>query len=293
MSAILDNWKAGRGLPGVLVIDGHVHFNGGIIGPAWDAVPQAAGYARRAMDASGVDAACILGGGFYGPGNDYTRGNDDLLEFCRCAPDRFIGFAHFNPNDSQAALDAEMKRALRMGFRCIKLINSYQQNHPGDGPPMKRIYRFAAQHNMLIVNHYWRPEVLARVAREFSSVNFIAGHWFSNDALHLPNVYCCMWSLLSAGELTRGVKKYGAEKFVFGSDAFLNPISVGIGPIVHADISDDDKRKMLGLNQARLLHAAGALPRPLQKWLGIQPERGGRQRTRTARRRAGYTCRHN
>ena len=267
MSAILENWMNGRGLPDVLVIDGHVHSNGGAVGRGWESVPTAADYGLRVMDANGVDAVCVLGGGFYGPGNDYTRGNDDLLEFCRIAPDRFIGFAHFNPNDSEAGLAAELERAYGMGFRCIKLINAYQQDYPGDGPQMMKIYRFAAEHNMLIVNHYWSPDVLGRIAREFPSVNFITGHWFTHDVLRLPNVYCNMWSLISMGVLERGVKEYGAEKFLLGSDAFLNPISVGLGMIVHADISDDDKRKILGLTQARLLHGAGALPAPWRKWL--------------------------
>lgn len=267
MKTILENWKAGHGFPDMLIIDGHVHFDAGFIGPVWETRPQAADYALRVMDANGVDAVCIVGGGFYGPGNDYTRGNDDLLEFCRIAPERFIGFAHFNPNDCAAGLDGELNRAFQMGFRCIKLINSYQQDYPGDGPQMMRIYRFAAKHNMLILNHAWRPEVLERIVREFPSVNFITGHWFTHETLRLPNVYCNMWGLLSAGVLAQGVKEYGAEKFLFGSDAFLNPISVGIGLIVHADISDDDKRKIFGLTQARLLHTVGALPRCLQKWL--------------------------
>jgi predicted TIM-barrel fold metal-dependent hydrolase len=267
MKSLRANWQAGLGFPDTLVIDGHIHFDGGFVGQAWDAVGPAADYALRVMDASGVDLACVVGGGFYGPGNDYTCGNDDLLEFCRLAPNRFIGFAHFNPNDSQTGLDTELKRTHAMGFRCIKLLNAYQDNHPGDSSQMRRIYHFAADHNMLILNHHWPSEVLDRIAREFTTVNFIAGHWYPCEVLRLPNVYCNLWGLLSLGELDWGVKKYGADKFLMGSDAFLNPITVGLGLVAQADIPDTDKRKILGTNQARLLHAVGVLPPDLHNWL--------------------------
>jgi len=66
------------------------------------------------------------------------------------------------------------------------------------------------------------------------------------------------------GWLDKGIKKLGAKRFMLGSDGFLNSLSVGIGPIVFADVSDDDKRLMLGLNIARLLDKVGALPESIK-----------------------------
>ena len=132
---------------------------------------------------------------------------------------------------------------------------------------MMRIYRFAAERNMLVLNHCWPPDVLDRIAREFPSVDFITGHWLAHEVLRLPNVFCNMWGLIPMGALERGVRQYGADKFLYGPDAFLNPISVGIGLIVHADIPEGDKRKILGLNQAKLLDKVGALPEALKRRL--------------------------
>jgi predicted TIM-barrel fold metal-dependent hydrolase len=73
--------------------------------------------------------------------------------------------------------------------------------------------------------------------------------------------------LLPIGEFERGVKEYGAHKFLMGSDAFLNPITVGLGLVAQANLPDIDKRKILGLTQARLLHAVGVLPPALHRWL--------------------------
>ncbi len=277
MSTLQENWEAGLGCPDTLVIDGHIHFDGGVIGRPWNSPAEAAHYALRAMDAAGIDLACILGGGYYGPGNDYTRGNDALRDFCRCAPDRFIGLAHFNPRDSAEGLDRELDRALALGFRGIKLLNAYQDNLPGDDPALMRIYRFAARHQLFILNHYWTPEVLGRIAREFPTVPFIAGHWYLHEVLRLPNVYCNLWGLLRLGDIEFGVREFGADKFLLGSDAFLNPLTVGLGLVMQADLPDEDKRKILGLNQARILHSARALPAawiPTVTALDTQPSGG-------------------
>jgi len=270
MSTIFENWRAGRGLPDLLVIDGHIHFAAGFCGPAFPSIAAAAAHGLQMMDANGVDAACIVGGGGYGPGNDYIAGNDDLLEFCAHAPDRYIGFAHLNPNDSEANIQAELDRVWRMGMRAFKLINSYQQNYPPDGPNLMRVYRFAADKNMLVLNHHWPSDVLDRLSREFPSVQFITGHFICDPVLERPNVYCNYWGLLPLGVLEQEVRRFGAQKYLYGSDAFLNPISVGIGLAVFADLPDDDKRLMLGINQARLLDAVGVLPQRLKRKLIAQ-----------------------
>jgi len=65
--------------------------------------------------------------------------------------------------------------------------------------------------------------------------------------------------------LDRGIQQVGAEKFMLGSDGFLNSLSVGIGPVVFANISDDDKRLILGLTIARLVDKVGVLPDRLKQ----------------------------
>jgi hypothetical protein len=47
----------------------------------------------------------------------------------------------------------------------------------------------------------------------------------------------------------------------------MNDPSVGLGMVVYAAIPDDQKRAILGLNMARLLDRAGALPTGLKKWV--------------------------
>lgn len=263
MSAILENWRAGQGFPDVLVIDGHIHVHDWPHGANFNSVEEMAEGAVTYMDANGVDACCILSGGYMASSCDYTVGNDVLLDLVSRVPDRLVGFMSVNPNDRQENIVAELKRVEANGIRCIKLLNSYQQNYPGDGPNLMDLYRFAADHNMLVINHSWPGDVLLRIADEFPTVDFIMAH-YGGGAYDLltarPNIHANIWGLGAIGFLEKAVQTIGPDKFMFGSDAFMNPMSVGIGPVVYADISDDAKRQILGLNVAKLLDKVGALP---------------------------------
>lgn len=263
MSRILESWNAGAGLPDVLVIDGHVHIGEWPRATTFRDADEAVSESVAFMDANGVDAACVQSGGYTHEGADYHLGNDFLLEVCRRVPERLIPFMSVNPNDGKDDILAELDRMHDAGVRCIKLINAYQENYPGDGPNLMAVYEYAARHRMLVFNHSWTNDVILKVSAEFPGTDFIFGHYGSacDPVLEARgNVYANIWSLGVLGWLDRGVRNVGAEKFMMGSDGFLNPMSVGIGPVVFASITDDDKRLILGLTMARLLDKVGALP---------------------------------
>lgn len=268
MSTILENWRAGRGFPDLLVIDGHIHVHDWPHGANFDSVEEMAEGSAKYMDANGVDACCVLSGGYMASGCDHTVGNDLLLDLVSRVPDRLIGFMSVNPNDDLPNILRELERVEEAGIRCIKLLNSYQQNYPGDGPNLLAAYQFAADHNMLVINHSWPGDVLLRIAEQFPSVEFIMAH-YGGGAYDLltarPNIHANIWGLGTMGFLEKAVQTIGPEKFMMGSDGFMNPVSVGIGPVVYADISDEAKRRILGLNAAKLLDKVGALPPKIQE----------------------------
>ena len=268
MSEILTNWMDGRGCPDVLVIDGHIHIGEGPEATALETIERTATESVAFMDANGVDAICVQSGGYLGEGADYRLGNDFLLGVCRRVPERFIGFAGVNPNDTREYTLAELDRVFDAGIRGIKLINTCQENYPGDGPNLMAAYEYATEHNMLVFNHIWVPDVLMRISAQFPDTDFICGHyWNVYDPVlkERKNVYANIWNLETFGWLDRGIENVGAEKFMMGSDGFMNPISVGIGPVVFAPISDYEKRLILGLTVARLLDKVGALPSALKR----------------------------
>ncbi|MDK1032460.1 MAG: amidohydrolase family protein, partial [Planctomycetia bacterium] len=254
--------------PGVLVIDGHTHIGAWLHAATFRDADEAAAESVAFMDANGVDAACSMGGGYMFSGTDYRLGNDFLIEVCRRIPDRLIGFAHLNPNDSPGAILAELDRAWEAGIRCIKLINGYQENYPGDGPNLMALYKYASEHGMLVFNHGWATDEMMKISAEFPDVDFIYGHYHAvcDTALKArANVYANIWNCTTSGWLDRGIENCGAGKFMFGSDAFLNCMTLGIGPVVHGPITDEERRQILGLTMARLLDKVGALPSKIKE----------------------------
>ena len=72
---------------------------------------------------------------------------------------------------------------------------------------------------------------------------------------------------LNLGTIEEGIRRYGPEKILLGSDAFMNDLSSGIGMVVYADVPDEHKRAILGLSTARLLRRVEAVPSSLSKWI--------------------------
>jgi len=272
MSTIRDNWINGKGFPDVLVIDGHIHVGEWPHAATFQSMDEAEERSLEFMDRNGVDAICALSGGCMFFHADYRLGNDLILEYWQRLGDRVIPFCHVNPLDTEDNIVSELDRMVAAGIRCIKLLNSYQDNYPDDGPNMVRVCEYAAEHKMLLTNHSWgRLEVLRDFSTRFPDVDFIHAHYGGGDPLlsERPNVFTSVWAYGGMGWLDGGLALAGAHKFITGSDGFLNPMSVGIGPVVFAPLSDNDLRLVLGLNIARLLHKVGALPPSLVAKAGL------------------------
>jgi predicted TIM-barrel fold metal-dependent hydrolase len=267
MSRILEQWVDGQGFPGTLVIDGHIHINGWPHGATFRSLDEAAAQSVAYLDAHGIDAFCSLGGGGFITG-DYRLGNDFLLALWRRIPELMIPFMGMNPNDTCANILSELERMRAAGVRGIKLINAYQHNYPGDGPNLMIVYEFAARHNMLVINHGWKADEILKISEKFPEVDFIFAHYCGGQQDEVmkarKNVHANIWAYGSMGWLERGIKNCGAEKFMLGSDGFLNSLSLGLGPVVFAPISDQEKRLILGLNLAKLLDKVNALPPKLK-----------------------------
>lgn len=268
MSQILEQWVNGEGFPDTLVIDGHIHINGWPHNATFLTVDEAIEQSIAYLDAHGIDAFCSLSGGYLWPGSDYRLGNDFLLAVWKRIPERMIPFLCVNPNDTRENILSELDRMHAAGVRGIKLINSYQHNYPGDGPNLMIVYEYAAKHKMVVINHSWATDEILKISESFPEVNFIFAHYGGGRQDQVMkarlNVYANIWGYFSMGCLERGIKNCGAGKFMSGSDGFLNSLSVGLGPVVFAPISDEEKRLILGLNLARLLNKVGALPKRLK-----------------------------
>ena len=181
--------------------------------------------------------------------------------------DLLLGAVYINPNRTKTA--AEMEKELDTcaasgAFTCIKL-HPFNNGRQVDDPVYYPVYGRARSLGYPILVHTWGCEEIRKietVAQKFPQVNFIAGHCGGDldasmlagkIAARLDNLYLdYTCSFAYANLLEYLVKKAGVQKILFGSDAAMTSFDSSLGKVVFADISDKDKRDILGLNAKRL-----------------------------------------
>ena len=68
-----------------------------------------------------------------------------------------------------------------------------------------------------------------------------------------PNLYMCTCAGLQYRGMEDMVRRLGADRILFGSDSVIFDPAYGIGPVAFADISEQEKRQILGENALKLL----------------------------------------
>lgn len=158
-------------------------------------------------------------------------------------------------------LGAYLQRGYKMGCRGIKIWDT------GLPQPLNNFYRsifeFADEHGLIMLCHNWGEDSrLEEVAKQYPNAIFIEGHMSGALRMISPlkrrdNVYASTTSSYWPYHLEKVVDAVGAEKLVAGSDAFGANMAMMIGTIAFADIRDQDKKKILGLNMKRILTDRG------------------------------------
>jgi predicted TIM-barrel fold metal-dependent hydrolase len=128
-------------------------------------------------------------------------------------------------------------------------------------------WEYADKHRLLVLVHTWggsdynclrhAEEVLER----YPNLIFIAGHSFHGKwegavelAARYPNLYLELTAVLDdRGVLDYFVDKLGSERILFGTDLPWFATHHGIGAVMSADITDDDRRNILYRNGKKLL----------------------------------------
>ncbi len=198
---------------------------------------------REELDKYGIDAVVFVTGG----------GNDNLDEVIQMFPDKFIGFAHHDPFNENAA--DELRRAVtELRFKGYKLLAPALSGSIAD-KSLYPVWEVCAEFDIPVLIHYgilgagggvaWHeninPLTLNPVARDFPDVNFVVPHFgcgWIREALMLcwacKNVYIDtsgsnQWVRWMDGEwnVKRLFRKYletiGPERIIFGTDSSWFP----------------------------------------------------------------------
>ena len=255
--------RAKRGLPydNVLIVDSHCHMG------FWRNFNNPCNSAEGmivSMDTLGVDTACITAHSSIGP--DYRYGNDMVIQAILKYPDRFIGYVTVNPHYVQDMKNELDKCFAVEGIRGIKL-------HPaGHGCPIdygnyRLAYETADEKGCPILIHVWGKEEVAaigKLASRYPKAQFIMGHAGAEirameDAIEVVNRHDNVFvdlaiSFTYEGNVEWFVSEMGSKKVLYGSDMpFFDP-RPAFGRVAMADISDDEKKDIYGLNMKRLLN---------------------------------------
>jgi predicted TIM-barrel fold metal-dependent hydrolase len=245
----------------VEIIDCHAHM-----GPSgWMHLPNnSPDEMVKVMDSVGVSKVCVSH--CIALGSDFRLGNKLVYEALRKHPDRFVGYAVLNPHYPDE-IEEELEICFKhYGMKAIKFhANMHQMTYYSDYERYKPVLEYAEANNLAILCHGMpsMSKKLEELSYEYRNVNFIMAHyggWNMRDlpeamavASKAPNVYIdSSGSVEWFGGFEKAVARIGAEKILFGSDFPWGNLAFMIGRVVFANISDEEKKKILGLNAKEL-----------------------------------------
>lgn len=182
--------------------------------------------------------------------------------------DRAFGFAYVSGEHVEASL-AELDRCVRDGPMVgIKLWVAKKCSAPELDPIIER----AAELNAVIFQHTWHktdgstlpgestPEDLVTLARRHPSVNFICGHtggtweWGIRAVRGEPNILVDLaGSDPTNGFVEMATRELGSSRIIYGSDVGGRSFASQLGKVLGANVSEEDKQRILADNLERLL----------------------------------------
>lgn len=274
MSRLNIKEKAQRGmsLDDILVIDIHAHYGGYAFQEDYAPSHKVEQYTKlmiSKMDKIGVDKICVSSvTAIYG---DWEIGNNLVEEAVKLHPNRILGYYMVAPHYPESISIEKMDEYLnKPGWIGLKIHPQDQfVGYPNGLRVYEPVFEIAAEKNMIVLSHTWYPSIycdppmFGEIAESYPSVPIILGHAGGStegfirsvetakehDNLYLElnnyNHHFC--------EIEYLVKSLGSSRILFGSDFATQAMSAHIGPILFAQISEDEKKDILGLNSKRLL----------------------------------------
>ena len=183
-------------------------------------------------------------------------------------PNRVLGYCYVNPGYGREALEEVRRCVGDNGFIGVKLYNEYTCTEPVVFP----IVELAIELGVPILHHashshYFvedQPRLtdgghLAELAHRYPEAMLICAHisgggdweWTIKALRHAPNVLLdTSGSVTDDGSVDMAVGVVGVDRVVFGCDSSM---TAGVGKIRGADLSAQDKQKILGGNMLRIL----------------------------------------
>lgn len=194
--------------------------------------------------------------------------NEFIKRECEAHPE-FIGFITLHQDLTEEEIKSEVDFALANGLKGIKLHPDFQEFNIDD-ESAERFYR-AADGKLPILFHigddrydFSKPARLAKMAKKYPGVNFIAAHFGGYRCWHeseiykgLDNVYfdtCSSLAFITPERARELIDLHGADKFFFATDFPMWDATGELERFNKIPLTDGEREMILSGNIKKLLN---------------------------------------
>jgi predicted TIM-barrel fold metal-dependent hydrolase len=219
------------------------------------------------MDRRKIDKAVL----FPSESNKKLRPYEDVLQALKEFPDRFYGFFGANPREEDVCEMLQMV-VEKYGFKGVRLHPTFSGVVADDEDWVYPIAEMARKLKVCMMVHsdtsiLASPWQVGMLAMDFPGVPVVMAHMgfvdiISNDgaiemARRVPNLYLETSGVSAEDKVAQAVREAGAAKVLYGSDMPFNDPAFEMAKIEYANISDNDKRMILGENAKKFFEGLG------------------------------------
>ena len=214
------------------------------------------------MDKWGIEKRCVS---WWQPHNAPDEGNKIVADIIKKYPDRFMGFAVINPRWYKESVEEVIRAREELGMVGLK-FHPVACQYPSDTPLIDRVVKKGIEFGFLMLFHcgadeYSNPHHLGNLASRFPEATIIMGHmgeeaWSeaiaiagTHDNIILDTTGCANWYRI----LNYALDMVGEDRIVFGMDFPAYNPGPEIAKVRDADITETQRRKIMGENAARIL----------------------------------------
>lgn len=261
--------RAGEPLSDEFVLDSHGHFaHPGAMGAVGYPMPaQDADGAVKTMDRIGIDI--LVFSTWSGLVQGDLEANDVALDAVAKYPDRLMAYGCYNPNYPDM-YKSELDRVFRTGKVVgIKPYGQYSRVRLDD-PVRDAAYQWANDNEKPVLGcgafneaQQMSPAIAQKLAERFPNARFIISHAsksydFAEATIEACKAFSNIFAEVCYSQILYGTcemlcENIPIEQVLYGSDALMRDPAPQLGWVAWADISYEDKQKVLGHNFADVL----------------------------------------
>ena len=203
--------------------------------------------------------------------NEMQRENDYIFKIVDKYPERFIGACLIDPSWDDKAM-IELNRMVKKGFRVVKI--KFSSVHvPANSPLAEKIFREIQDLGILPVLHsdwsnWTNPSIIGDLLEGFPDVKAVMQHYGlsqSYEAMSVvskhENLYVDTSAVIHPKNILKFVKDISEDRIMFASDTIRGSEKTmpqeEMDRLLNIKIQEDIKKKILGLNAAKLLRSVG------------------------------------